>query len=62
MRDLDRLGVTEIAAFLRATNQGKMTVHSMVFEPAIVRIHIAMGPGPATDSRLTAIDLKELFK
>jgi len=58
-RKMARLGVMEVASLMKATNQGKMTVHTMVFEPALLRIHLAMGPGPATDYPLVAIDLAD---
>ncbi len=58
---MDRLGVKEVAAFMKATNQGRMTMHTMVFETAPLRIHLAMGPGPATDRPLAVIDLAELL-
>ncbi len=60
-RKMDRLGVAEVASLMKAVNQGKCTVHTMIFEPATLKIHLAMGPGPATDRPLAIIDLAELF-
>ena len=57
----DRLGVREVAGYMDSVNQGLMTVHTMVFEPASLRLHLAMGPGPATSLPLKIIDLEELF-
>lgn len=59
---LDKLGVKEVADSMKAVNQGKMTVHTMIFEPAALRLHLAMGPGPVTDRPLTTIDLADLLK
>lgn len=60
-RKKDRLGIEEVAAFMKAANQGKMTIHTMVFEVSPLVIHLAMGPGPATDYRLTSIGLSGLL-
>ena len=60
-RKTDRLGVQEVATLMKATNQGKMTIHTMVFEVVPLVIHLAMGPGPATDYPLKSIALSELF-
>ncbi len=61
-RRWDRLGVGEVAAYMKSVNQGLMTVHTMVFEPATLRLHLAMGPGPATSLPLKAIDLAQLLQ
>jgi predicted choloylglycine hydrolase len=60
-RRKDRLGIQEVAALMKAANQGRMTIHTMVFEPATLVMHLAMGPGPATDYPLKRIALSELF-
>jgi hypothetical protein len=46
---------------MKAANQGPMTIHTMVFETAPLVMHLAMGPGPATDYPLKRIALSELF-
>lgn len=58
----DHLGVREVAAYMKSVNQGLMTVHTMVFEPAALRLHLAMGPGPATDLPLKTFELKEMLE
>lgn len=60
-RKMAHLGVMDVASLMKATHQGKMTIHTMIFEPASLRIHLAMGPGPATDYPRVAIDLAELL-
>jgi predicted choloylglycine hydrolase len=57
-RNLERLGIEDVATFMKATNQGRMTVHTMVFEPVPLCIHLAMGPGPATDRPLATINIR----
>lgn len=61
LRRLDRISVKDVADSLKAVNQGDMTVHTMIFEPESLRIHLAMGAGPATDLPMTEIDLKRQF-
>ena len=58
----EHFGVGDVAAYMKSVNQGLMTVHTMVFEPAALRLHLAMGPGPATDLPLKTLDLKDLVK
>lgn len=50
------LGVPEAWAALDATNQGPLTIQSMVFEPHRLAVHIALGAGPAT--RLAPTELR----
>jgi hypothetical protein len=33
----------------------------MIFEPAALRLHVALGPGPVTKKRRQVIELKPLF-
>lgn len=61
-RNRDRVGIKEVADLMKDVNQGNTTVHTMIFEPASLRLHLAMGPGPVTDRPLTLIDLANLFK
>ena len=61
-RKLKTLSVKEVSDQMKAVNQGKLTVHTMIFEPAALRLHLAMGAGPATDRPLTAIDLADWLK
>ena len=61
VRKIDRVGVGEVSESLKKVNQGNMTVHTMIFEPAALRIHLAMGAGPVTDLPLSTINLEELL-
>lgn len=60
-RKLDRLGVDNVAKLLHATNQGKLTLHTMVFETETLRLHLSMGPGPASARPLRLIELAQLL-
>lgn len=60
--ELDRVEIADVAVALDDVNQGRMTVHSMVFEPSILTVHLAMGPGPVTGRPLTRIDLAPHFR
>ncbi len=62
LKTVNRLDLTAVKNALHAVNQGKMTVHSMIFEPKIRRLHLAMGPGPVTGKPFTTIDLAEHFR
>ena len=61
-KEIDRIDVTAISKALHAVNQGKMTVHSMIFEPKTLRLHLAMGSGPVTGKPMTTIELSEHFR
>ena len=56
-----KLNLTAVAHKLDAVNQGKMTIHTMIFEPASLHLHLAVGPGPVSAKPLDDIDLGPLF-
>jgi isopenicillin-N N-acyltransferase like protein len=58
----DPLSVADVAERLHAVNQEEMTLQSMIFEPAALRLHLAIGKGPATALPMHTLDLAELFK
>jgi isopenicillin-N N-acyltransferase-like protein len=57
-----KLGIDDVARALHEVHQGELTMQSMVFEPAALRIHLAIGPGPVTKQPLKLIDCASLFK
>jgi hypothetical protein len=57
-----RLGLTEVARKLDAANQGDLTLHTMIFEPAALRLHLAFGKTPSSALPLKPLDLAPLFK
>jgi isopenicillin-N N-acyltransferase like protein len=61
LKNLKEIDLVTILSELDAVNQGKLTVHSMVFEPRQLRMHLAMGPGPITGTPYTMIELSEYF-
>ncbi len=56
-----RFGVAEVQQALHAANQGEMTLHTMVFEPEALRLHLAIGAGPVSDDPLKTLELREWF-
>lgn len=57
----NRLAVKDVIQQLDAVNQGRATAQSMVFEPAMLKLHLAIGEGPASSLPFRMIDLKPLF-
>jgi hypothetical protein len=57
-----KLGLQDVARALHEVNQGKYTVQSMIFEPAALRVHVALGEGPVTKRPLKALECGPLFK
>jgi isopenicillin-N N-acyltransferase like protein len=57
-----RFGIAEVHARLHAVHQGELTLHTMIFEPESLRLHLALGPKlPATANELTTLDLAPLW-
>jgi hypothetical protein len=46
---------------LDAVHQGKDTLQSMIFEPAALRLHLALGDCPTTVQPYHVLELRELF-
>ena len=61
-RQRPKLAVADVARALDEVNQGKATLHSLIFEPAVLRVHIAMGPGPATKRPRKTLECDALFQ
>jgi isopenicillin-N N-acyltransferase like protein len=55
------LGLGDVHSALDAVHQGEMTLQTMVFEPARLRVHLGFGVGPSTATELTALELGPLF-
>jgi hypothetical protein len=60
-RGQDKHSVADVAKRMHAVNQGAMTLQSMIFEPAALKLHLAIGEGPATRLPLRTVELAELF-
>ncbi len=61
-RDLKTVDVAAVARKLDAVNQGDLTLQTMVFEPAALKLHLAIGPCPTSRLPLKELDLRPLFK
>ncbi len=61
-KKLDRLGLEEVAAKLHEANQGPLTIQTMIFEPAELRLHLAIGKPPTSARPLEKLDLAPLLR
>jgi predicted choloylglycine hydrolase len=59
---LDRFGPEELRAGLIAAANPRETLQSMIFEPASLRLHLAIGPVPACKSEMQVLDLGPLLQ
>jgi hypothetical protein len=60
-RKLDQLGIADVAAKLDEVNMGRLTVQTMIFEPAALKLHLAIGPCPTSALPLKLLELRPLF-
>ena len=60
-RALPTLDLAAVARAMNAASAGKMTIQTMVFEPASLRLHLAMGDGPTSARPLQPLDLAPLL-
>ncbi|HLN31101.1 MAG TPA: C45 family peptidase [Gemmataceae bacterium] len=60
----EKLGVEDVHHFLDEVNQGELTLQTMVFEPASLKLHLAVAAGksPSSAQPLKHLDLSPLFK
>jgi predicted choloylglycine hydrolase len=58
-----KLGVADVQKYLHAANQGAFTIQTMIFEPASLTVHLAIGTKkePASGQKLKRLDLAPLF-
>ena len=52
----------DVARLMHAVNQGPATLQTMVFEPKARRLHLSIGPGPASARPLSPLELAPLFQ
>lgn len=57
-----RLTPDDLRKHLDAVNLGMLTLQTMVFEPATLRLHLAIGKVPASKMKLERIDLAPLLR
>ena len=60
-KGLPPLGLVDVARKLHEVSQGKMTLQTMIFEPAALRLHLAIGSCPSSAQPLKALDLGPRF-
>ncbi len=60
-REMDTLGLRDVADKLHEVNQGQLTVQTMIFEPVALRLHLAVGKLPSSAMPMEVLDLKPLF-
>jgi len=58
---LPRLGVADVAKRLHAANQGDLTLHTMIFEPAVLRLRVASGKTPSSALPMKVLELRPFF-
>ncbi len=56
------LGLHDVGKQLDAVNQGAMTVQTMIFEPAALKLHLAIGPCPTSALPLKVLDLAPFLR
>lgn len=56
-----QLDVADVAQKLHDVNMGLMTVQSMVFEPAALKLHLAIGARPSSSQPMKTLELQPLF-
>jgi hypothetical protein len=57
----EKLKLSDVANYLDAVNQGDATLQTMVFEPAALKLHLAIGKCPSSALPLKELELAPLF-
>lgn len=60
--DRKKLGLKDVSKLLHAANQRTWTVQTMIFEPASLKLHVALKSPPTSNSKLTTLDVGALFE
>jgi predicted choloylglycine hydrolase len=53
--------IADIAERLHAVNQGDLTIQTMIFEPASLKLRLAFGAGPVTNHPMSELEFAKLF-
>jgi hypothetical protein len=61
-RKLDHVGISDVAKKLDEVKMAGLTVQTMIFEPATLKLHLAIGACPSSALPMKELDLKPLFK
>ena len=54
--------MADVAKKLDEVNMGRMTVQTMIFEPAALKLHLAIGSCPSSALPLKPLELGPLFR
>ena len=57
-----KVGPEDLRKQLDRTNLGSLTLQTMCFEPATLRLHLSIGKVPASRHRMQTVDLRELLR
>jgi isopenicillin-N N-acyltransferase like protein len=61
-RKLDRVTISDVAKKLDAVQMAGLTVQTMIFEPATLKLHLAIGACPSSALPMKELELKPLLK
>lgn len=61
-RKQDKLSIADVHQSMHAVCNKATTMQTMVFEPAALKLHLAIGTCPASAGELKTLDLEPLFK
>jgi hypothetical protein len=61
-QDMKTIGLDQIAKKLNEVNQGRLTLQTMIFEPAALKLHLAFGKCPSSELPMKELDLGPLLK
>ena len=61
-QEMPQLGISDVAQKMDAVNEGPLTIQTMIFEPASLRLHLAIGSCPASKLPLKTLELAPFLK
>ncbi len=61
-QDLKTVGRPEIAKKLDEANQRESTIQTMIFEPATLRLDLALGKGPTSARPMKTLEISKLLR
>ncbi len=60
-RKLPKLGLEDVTKALHDVHQGQKTMQTIIFEPAMLRLHVALGPAAVAKEPLKLLECRPLF-
>lgn len=61
-KEMEKIDIKDVAKKLHEVNQGNLTLQSMIFEPATLKVHVAIGPPPTSALPMKTVELAPLLK